>query len=47
MATEIPGKVRETAARMRARYGEHPVYEEIVQLINHRAEVSLRQLRHV
>lgn len=47
MATEIPGKAREMAAGMTARYGEHPVYEEIVQLINHRAEVSLRQLRHV
>jgi serine/threonine-protein kinase HipA len=44
MAATIPGKAAETAGNMAERYGESPVYGQIVDTISQRAGMALRQV---
>ncbi|WP_432823711.1 type II toxin-antitoxin system HipA family toxin [Trichloromonas sp.] len=45
MAAAIPGKAEATANAMIERYGENPIYKQIVQTISQRAEMAIRQVR--
>jgi serine/threonine-protein kinase HipA len=43
MATTIYGKAVETANSIITRYGESPVYGQIIEMVEHRARMALRQ----
>lgn len=43
MATAIPGQAAEIARIMSERYGDNPVYRQMLETITGRAEMALRQ----